>query len=207
MEKTVNMIQRVLYILTTVGYLSIVGCTKTIYSSPSPADADKLAMLPAHCENKFSEACYILADMYDKGYGVSPEIDYSMARFFHKKACELNVGLSCNVLGYYFHVGEGIQQNYVNAIPYYEKSCSLQNQFGCANLGVLYRDGLGVETNLSSAKQYFEKACFLNNPPACNDLAELHENSGHTDFEPEKAQFYYDKACRLGETKACRDRL
>ena len=77
---------------------------------------------------------------------------YTEAVPYCEKACNLNNGLRCGLLGVLYAVGQGVRQNYQQAKTYYEKACNLNEGLGCSGLGFLYAEGQGVR----QSKRYRE---------------------------------------------------
>ncbi|MCQ2623535.1 sel1 repeat family protein [Helicobacter pylori] len=98
--------------------------------------------------------------------------DFSKARKYFEKACELKDGGGCGVLGVLYENGEGVEKNLTKAAQFYSKACDLKEGMGCGNLGVLYYNGDGVKRDSKKADQYFSKACKLGNQEACEALKE-----------------------------------
>ncbi|GAA9626502.1 hypothetical protein HpVa146_02600 [Helicobacter pylori] len=71
--------------------------------------------------------------------------DFSKARKYFEKACDLNNGRGCNGLGVLYRDGQGAEKNLTKVSQYFSKACELNNGFGCAALGDLYYDREGVE--------------------------------------------------------------
>ena len=92
-----------------------------------------------------------------------------------QEACNLNDSEGCFMVGYLYHAGTDIRQNFQQAKIYYEKACNLNHMEGCHNLGLLYRDGQGVRQNLQTAKEYFGKACDVGLQEGCNKYRMLNE--------------------------------
>ncbi len=98
--------------------------------------------------------------------------DFSKARKYFEKACELKDGGGCFNLGRLYYYGEGVEKDSKKAVALFEKSCDLNISRGCGALGVLYYNGQGVEKNLTKAAQYISKACKLGDQKACEVLKE-----------------------------------
>ena len=81
--------------------------------------------------------------------------DYSKAKSFYEKACNLNNGGGCNNLGVLYAHGNGVAKNIYVALYYYEKACKLNNENGCSNSGYMYIDGLGTAQDYQKAKLYY----------------------------------------------------
>ncbi|WQZ44700.1 sel1 repeat family protein [Helicobacter pylori] len=99
--------------------------------------------------------------------------DFSKARKYFEKACDLNNGGGCSTLGRLYYYGRGVEKNLIKAAYFYAKACDLNNGGGCGNLGVLYYNGQGVEKDLTKATYFYSKACKLGEQLACEMLKEL----------------------------------
>ncbi|GAA7921487.1 hypothetical protein HpMS258_01180 [Helicobacter pylori] len=77
--------------------------------------------------------------------------DFSKAKEYFEKACELNNGGGCGALGDLYDDGKGVEKNSKKASQYFSKACELNNGWGCNNLGDSYQNGEGVEKDLTKA--------------------------------------------------------
>ncbi|GAA7394874.1 hypothetical protein TH0573_01070 [Helicobacter pylori] len=111
-------------------------------------------------------------ELVDLGMLSYDKQDFSKARKYFEKACDLNNGGGCKNLGSLYYYGEGVEKNSIKATQFYSKACDLDNGLGCGALGVLYYNGQGVEKNLTKAAQYISKACKLGDQKACEVLKE-----------------------------------
>ncbi len=111
-------------------------------------------------------------ELFDLGMLSYDKQDFSKARKYFEKACELKDGGGCFNLGRLYYYGEGVEKDLIKATYFYSKACELKESFGCGALAVLYINGQGVEKNLTKADQYFSKACKLGNQEACEALKE-----------------------------------
>ncbi|GAA7781534.1 hypothetical protein JP0175_03880 [Helicobacter pylori] len=96
--------------------------------------------------------------------------DFSKAKEYFEKACELNNGWGCNNLGDLYQNGEGVEKNSKKATYFYSKACELNNGDGCGALGGLCYNGDGVKQDFKKAVALFEKACKLGYKKACEML-------------------------------------
>ncbi len=80
--------------------------------------------------------------------------DFSKARKYFEKACDLKDSRGCGVLGLLYENGEGVEKNLTKATQFYSKACDLKDGRGCDELGRLYYYGRGVEKNS-------KKSCLL----------------------------------------------
>lgn len=93
--------------------------------------------------------------------------DFSKAKGYFEKACDLKEGKGC------FNLGElYFEKDLIKATYFYSKACDLNNGNGCGGLGFLYGSGKGVEKDLTKATQYASKACKLGVQEICETLKE-----------------------------------
>ncbi|GAA8729800.1 hypothetical protein HpBT353_01170 [Helicobacter pylori] len=96
--------------------------------------------------------------------------DFSKARKYFEKACDLNNGGGCSNLGVLYQNGQGVEKNLTKAAQFYSKACELKEGDGCGALGALYYNGDGVKQDFKKAVALFEKACKLGYKKACEML-------------------------------------
>ncbi|WRA91258.1 sel1 repeat family protein [Helicobacter pylori] len=109
-------------------------------------------------------------ELFDLGIESYEKQDFSKARKYFEKACDLNYGGGCGALGELYYNGEGVEKNLIKAAYFYIKSCDLNIGKGCSRLGKLYYGEKGVEKDLIKAAQFYSKACKLGNQKACEAL-------------------------------------
>ncbi|MGT0074918.1 sel1 repeat family protein [Helicobacter pylori] len=71
--------------------------------------------------------------------------DFSKARKYFEKACDLNNGGGCNGLGVLYKDGQGVEKNLTKAAQFHSKACDLNNGRGCNGLGALHQNSQRVE--------------------------------------------------------------
>jgi len=76
-------------------------------------------------------------------------------------------GYAMNNLGYLYHYGLRVKQDFKKAKEYYEKS---NTSYSMNNLGYLYHCGLGVEQDFKKAEEYYKKSGI---PTALKNLKNL----------------------------------
>ncbi|OKA47638.1 hypothetical protein BI180_00595 [Helicobacter pylori] len=60
--------------------------------------------------------------------------DFSKAKGYFEKACDLNNGGGCSNLGVLYQNGEGVEKNLIKATYFYSKACKLGEQLACKAL-------------------------------------------------------------------------
>ncbi|WP_229764532.1 sel1 repeat family protein [Helicobacter pylori] len=61
--------------------------------------------------------------------------DFTQARKYFEKACDLNNGGGCSGLGFLYGSGKGVEKNLTKAAYFYSKACELKEGDGCGALG------------------------------------------------------------------------
>lgn len=108
-------------------------------------------------------------ELFDLGMLSYDKQDFSKARKYFEKACDLKYGGGCGALGDLY---DGVEKNLIKAAQFYSKACDLKEGMGCGALGGLYYNGDGVKRDSKKADQYFSKACKLGDQEACEVLKE-----------------------------------
>jgi TPR repeat protein len=152
------------------------------------------------CAKKDALACFNLAELHFSGRGE----DNLEAVELYEKSCYLGEIRGCNVLGFIYLNGDGVEQNSSLAIKFYEKSCDM-NASTCGSLGKMYHDGYGVGQDYLKAVEFYEKSCEGKNAYNCNDLAILYKYGIGIAKNRTKALEYYEKACSLEHQEACKN--
>ncbi|WRD66914.1 SEL1-like repeat protein [Helicobacter pylori] len=60
--------------------------------------------------------------------------DFSKARKYFEKACDLNNGGGCSGLGFLYGSGKGVEKDLIKAAYFYSKACELEFQLACESL-------------------------------------------------------------------------
>ncbi|MGN8384424.1 tetratricopeptide repeat protein [Helicobacter pylori] len=111
-------------------------------------------------------------ELFDLGVKSNKAKDFTQAKKYFEKACNLNYGGGCGALGDLYDDGKGVEENLIKAAQLYTKACELKEGVGCKRLWSLYYYGRGVEENLTKADRYISKACKLGDQEACEALKE-----------------------------------
>lgn len=98
------------------------------------------------------------------------EKDFTQAKKYFEKACDLKENSGCFNLGVLYYQGQGVEKNLKKAASFYTKACDLNYSNGCHLLGNLYYSGQGVSQNTNKALQYYSKACDLKYAEGCASL-------------------------------------
>lgn len=84
---------------------------------------------------------------------------WKKARFWADLGAKKNDNDSLNVMGTFYHVGNGgVPKDYPKALDYFKKATAGGNASTLFSLGVMSVKGQGVPRNIEVAKQYFAQA-------------------------------------------------
>ncbi len=90
-------------------------------------------------------------ELVDLGILSYDKQNFSKAKKYFEKACELKDGGGCDALGHLYDDGKGVEKNSKKAAQFYSKACDLKDGDGCFNLGMSYHSGEGVEKDFKKA--------------------------------------------------------
>lgn len=94
--------------------------------------------------------------------------------------------------------GDGVAQNYGEAIKWFERAAK-QNHAGAElSLGLLYKNGRGVLQDFSTASQWFEKAARKGHPEAEYHLGTLYKVGEGVKHDMKQAYAWYNLAAAQG---------
>lgn len=80
---------------------------------------------------------HAMADEIEDGFQALKQGDHNKAFELFQKACNLDNGFGCSLLGDFYAKGFGVKQDYSKAIEFYKKACDLKNAYGCENYAKL----------------------------------------------------------------------
>jgi TPR repeat protein len=148
------------------------------------------------CNNKNTESCVHLADMYYKG--ISVEKDIEKAKKILLKACDIGNGQACNNLAWIVES----ENDLVNAHKFYAQACNKEYKMACSNLGFLYENSIGVKRDIKKAKKLYKEACDAGHQIACANLTKLTKKEKR--IKKAKAEVEKEeKECMNKESKSC----
>lgn len=109
---------------------------------------------------------------------------------------EFNLGVS-----YYY--GNGVKQDYAEALKWYQKAAEHGNERAQYNLASLYADGLGTTRDAAKAAQWYAKAAEKGDVASHLALARIYSYGGNN-LQPDyaKAYKYYEEASLKGSDEA-----
>ena len=148
------------------------------------------------CKNNLGSGCESAAKIYYFG-----KADYTKARSYFAKACELDTPVACLALGDLYASGQGgTAKNKTRALDLYEKACGLNLGAGCFEVATIL---LNEMQQYADARKLYEKGCGLRNADSCHNLALLYGRGQGARQDLAKAKELLGKACDLGSQESC----
>jgi TPR repeat protein len=124
--------------------------------------------------------------------------EHAKAFELYLKSAELGNADAMFSVGYFYHSGRGVLQDFKKAMDWYLKSANLGNNWAMKNIGYMYHNGESVDLNYEIALEWYLKAAKLDNPWANFSIGFIHHFGQGVKPDYEKAMQYYTKASNLG---------
>lgn len=132
--------------------------------------------------------------------------DYAAAFEYLNKASEgkeqIFVAQAMSDIGTLYYYGQGVKQDYEQAIEWHEKAADLGNVSAMNELGYTYGIGEGVEADYTQALEWLKKAADLGNASAINNLGDMYFYGKGVEQDYTQALEWFEKAADLGEANA-----
>lgn len=116
-----------------------------------------------------------------------------------KKIAEQGNSTAQLCLGYMYRDGEGVEQDYEEAVKWYRKSAEQGNAIGQVGLGDLYENGHGVEQNPEEAFKWFRKSAEQGNSAGQCRLGLMYKRGDGVEQDYEKAVKLFRKSAEQGD--------
>ena len=109
------------------------------------------------------KAKYRLASLYLQGIGIAKDEDKAMALFKEcaegiRKLAEQNDAQAQSNLGWMYHTGQGVEQDFKEALKWFQEAADQGDAFAQLYLGVMHANGEGVEKDFKEAVKWYQKA-------------------------------------------------
>ncbi len=105
-------------------------------------------------------------------------------------------------LGYMYYVGEGVAQDYVQAVKWYKKAAILGDRDSQYNLAVAYAFGEGVKQDYKDAYQWYRRAAEQEHAVAQYSLGISYAYGEGVSKNPELAAEWFQKSAEQGYERA-----
>ena len=180
------------------------ACRSSTPTGPCTIDCE------ARCADGDGASCAAAAEKAFDGHNGMP-LDLARSFAYATKACELDDGRGCALLGLHYQDGRGAPWDHARAIATYEKACALGAGTGCYNLESMYSGGHGAVVDRAKAdalhakaRAAWDAACHGAAPRWCTNLAFLVESDGEiTQAKRESALVLDVRACDAGVLVGC----
>ncbi len=118
------------------------------------------------------------------------------------KLAEQGVAAAENKIGDMYYSGEGIIQDYGEAMKWYRKAANQGNAEGEYNIGILYWNGYSVPEDYDEAMKWFKKAAKQGNLDAEYCIGVMYESGQGVPQDNNEAIRWYKKAAEEGQIDA-----
>ena len=105
-------------------------------------------------------------EMLEKNFCFSANISKKMIDKEIRPAADLGNANAQFVLGKCYYLGQGVQQNYAEAVKWYKMAAEQGNHWAQSNLASCYKDAKGVRYNIKLAKKWYGLAAEQGNEEA-----------------------------------------
>lgn len=119
-----------------------------------------------------------------------------------RRAAERGHAESQMWLGYAYHVGQGVQQDYAEAAKWYRLGAAQGHAGSQCNLGVMYQNGDGVPQDYWEAASWFYRSAVQGYAPAQFNLAGLYGTGRGVSLDDAEAVKWYRRAAAQGVAAA-----
>ena len=115
----------------------------------------------------------------------------------HKAAAQGDDDAQTSIGDLYYN-GNGVKQDYEEAMKWYRKAAAQGNAIAQNNIGKLYHWGRGVKQDYEEAMKWYQKAAAQGNAFAQNSIGNLYYNGNGVKQDYEEAMRWYQKAMEQG---------
>jgi len=105
-------------------------------------------------------------------------------------------------MGYMYHNGFGVEQNYSEAMKWYNLSSNQKNSNAQNNIGYMYQNGFGVEQNYSDAMKWYLLSSEQNNSKAQNNIGYMYQNGHGVEQDYSEATKWFNLSSKQNNSKA-----
>jgi uncharacterized protein len=115
------------------------------------------------------------ADAFADGWAAYQHGDYATAAALLRPLADEGDAAAQNGLGFMYANGQGVPQNYAEAMKWYHKAADQGNATAQTNLGFEYAEGRGVPQDYSEALKWWRQAADQDDPKAQYNLGVMYD--------------------------------
>jgi sel1-like repeat protein len=142
-------------------------------------------------------------EQIDKILHLFEQKDFKSALAIIRPLAEQGDGVAQGMLAMLYRNGDGIKQDYFEAIKWYKKSAEQGVDIAQYELAGMYINGLGVKQNYQEAIKWYQKAAENNNPQAQAIVGAAYMGGIGVKQNFATAKKWFGKACDNKEQKGC----
>jgi TPR repeat protein len=141
--------------------------------------------------------------MFEEGKQLQSRRAYDAAWRLFLQAANMGHVRAMTQAGVALQHGQGVQQNYAEAMAWYQKAAAQGDAVAIGEIGFLHHNGLGVPMNFDLALQFYLKAANLGDASSMNNLGFLYFNGTGVSKDYVVAKDWFEKAANLGVGASC----
>lgn len=103
--------------------------------------------------------------------------------------------------GLSYENGDGIGQDYLEAMTWYTKAAEAGNADAMNNIGYMYENGRGIERDVSTAMDWYRKAAELGNSSAMSNIGALYYTGTGVEQDYQAAMNWFLRSAENGNTE------
>jgi hypothetical protein len=141
--------------------------------------------------------------IYRRAIALSKDRNYEAAYPLLRQAAEAGHVEAMEKLAYALHHGQGVPQDFGEAMRWYRRAADLGNAEAMGEVGFLYHNGLGVPMDFDVAMRWYRKAADAGDPSSMNNIGFLYYRGVGVPQDFGAAMVWFEKAANLGVAAAC----
>jgi TPR repeat protein len=122
-----------------------------------------------------SFAVPVLAGPFEDGIDAYGKGDYATALLLLRPLADQGTARAQIILGVMYSRGQGVAQNYDEAMKWYRRAADQGDAAAQTALGAMYANGVGVPQDHAKAMEWFRKAADQGFADAQNDLGSIYD--------------------------------
>jgi len=164
--------------------------------------ASLLSKKPSRLREKDNAIILSAEELCKKGYDFYKKRLYIEAFPYFKKSAEQGHADAQFTLGYMYEYGQGVDQDYKQAVYWYRKLAEQGDADAQCNIGFMYDEGQGVDQDKKQAVYWYRKSAEQGLAEAQCNLGYMYEYGQGVDQDKKQAVYWYRKSAEQGYAPA-----
>jgi hypothetical protein len=176
---------------------------EAFFALKSQPDQAMKTLLGLCDQNNLARACSNAAHSYENPPTIESAPDFSKARDYYQKGCDLSDGVACHNLANLFFLGRGTPPDDLEGVKYLEQACELDYANACYRLAVITLRGKVRKYDAAAAADLLRKGCDLGDTVSCHDLGYLYLDGTGVERNGKIALELFKSSCEQGLPRGC----